>query len=289
MCLVSEKCNCQTLLFCTALAISTLTRLSWRICLFENHQTIMFKGKKKIHTLQKKNYGVKGSKNLSLSFYINQILNSSCHGNQERARGGGGISIQTYFTQRCRESLYSKTVFYLFLLFDAPRPNWHAWQDNTQTCLTLPRQGRAFSALCWLCAVVNSCCSYALQKKCSWRKAVKAKLFARSLLHWRCSLQVLARSTHSLFALHPFIQLLSLNFTPSLYPYFYYSPVFAPFHCLSVLSIPLIPSSPPRWGGLALAWLFHSLLIHPPALPPHTPSLPCHLICTLIELEHLNG
>lgn len=36
---------------------------------------------------------------------------------------------------------------------------------------------------------------------------------------------------------------------------------------------PFYPSnpSPPRWGGLALAWLFHSLLISVPIPPPPSP------------------
>lgn len=109
-------------------------------------------------------------------------------------------------------------------------------------------------------------------KKSSWRKALKAKLFAGSLLHWRYSLygEVLAAinspSLHYIW--HPLAHLLSLSFSLSLYPYFYYSLLFAPHHCLSVLSIPLIPSSlssQMRWSGPGLAIPFPSNLCPSPS------------------------
>lgn len=100
----------------------------------------------------------------------------------------------------------------------------------------------------------------------------------------------LLRSTHRLHCHFTVSSILSLSYylwgsSLSLYTYFYYPLLFAPLHCLSILSIPLIPSSlssQMRWSGPGLAIPFPSNLC--PSL-----LLPCRLICTLHEPERLDG
>lgn len=211
---------------------------------------------------------------LATFLFFFKLRNSCCHGNQERVKWRGMISIQRLIWS-CKKSLQlDRKHFFCFGFFYAPRSEWHAWQVNTQACLTRPRPGRADNLSSLLCAVVNSCRSSPTEIL-----SEEAKLFAWSLLHWRCQYgEVLPRSAHWLFALpaplSSITHLLSLSFTLSLYPYLCDSLLFAPLNRLSIFSIPLIPSShfsQMRWSGPGLAIPF---LSNPsPSLPP-TPSLP---------------
>lgn len=149
-----------------------------------------------------------------------------------------------------------------------------------------------YNISCLLYSPVNSCCNLRSPKKNPFRGR-QSKL---SCLRGVCSIEDTAcarrcslRSPRRLFALHPiwhyFTHQLSLNFSLSLYLYFYYTLLFAPLRCLAVPSIPLILSSLPLLPDEVVwpwPWLLHSLVISVPP-PSH------HLICTLHELERLYG
>ena len=120
-------------------------------------------------------------------FFFYQILNSCCHSNRERVRRGKKkINIQRLIWNHSVWKVTSvRRKAEVLSIPDAPRPKWHTWQVGIQTCLSLPRQCimyRVCSAWLLIHTVTSS------PKKSSWRMAVNAKLFARSLFHWWYSL-----------------------------------------------------------------------------------------------------